>query len=204
MRWSKVRAKRPDLAPPAKSSDFGRGARQGPLLQHPVMKAPSRNASCRCGSGVKYKKCCLPKDEAARAAHDPPGRSIDQRGDRLAILGDPGPEALDLAVDYFDRNDAGEGYAAQLMRFSQPLIEAAGGDVEKVERAMTLGAILWNVAIAGEEADAMLDEVIEGLPMTEQDIAEFRVLVANMVERHVEMFPTLHPGRRERCAATKA
>jgi hypothetical protein len=27
-----------------------------------------RNAPCPCGSGIKYKKCCLPQDEAARTA----------------------------------------------------------------------------------------------------------------------------------------
>ncbi|MDQ3036499.1 MAG: SEC-C metal-binding domain-containing protein [Myxococcota bacterium] len=27
-----------------------------------------RNDVCRCGSGQKYKKCCLPADEAARGA----------------------------------------------------------------------------------------------------------------------------------------
>lgn len=26
----------------------------------------SRNAPCHCGSGLKYKKCCLPKEEGAR------------------------------------------------------------------------------------------------------------------------------------------
>src|SRR5262249_41683980 len=33
----------------------------------PRRSAPkvSRNAPCPCGSSVKYKKCCLPKDEAA-------------------------------------------------------------------------------------------------------------------------------------------
>ena len=28
----------------------------------------SRNAPCPCGSGKKYKKCCLAKDEAAEAS----------------------------------------------------------------------------------------------------------------------------------------
>jgi hypothetical protein len=27
-----------------------------------------RNDPCRCGSGQKYKKCCLPKDDAAQSA----------------------------------------------------------------------------------------------------------------------------------------
>ncbi len=36
------------------------------------MAKPSRNASCPCGSGKKYKKCCLPTDEEAhcRVADD--------------------------------------------------------------------------------------------------------------------------------------
>ena len=29
---------------------------------------PGRNDLCPCGSGAKYKKCCLEKDEAARTA----------------------------------------------------------------------------------------------------------------------------------------
>lgn len=31
-----------------------------------------RNDPCHCGSGKKYKKCCLSKDEAARPAYEPP------------------------------------------------------------------------------------------------------------------------------------
>lgn len=31
------------------------------------MAKPGRNDRCPCGSGKKYKACCLPKDEAARA-----------------------------------------------------------------------------------------------------------------------------------------
>lgn len=30
------------------------------------MSATGRNEPCPCGSGKKYKRCCLPKDEAAR------------------------------------------------------------------------------------------------------------------------------------------
>jgi hypothetical protein len=35
------------------------------------MATPGRNEPCSCGSGKKYKHCCLGKDEAAaRAAHE--------------------------------------------------------------------------------------------------------------------------------------
>jgi hypothetical protein len=36
------------------------------------MTTAGRNDPCPCGSGKKYKKCCLPKDEAAVAAARPP------------------------------------------------------------------------------------------------------------------------------------
>ena len=38
-----------------------------------------RNAPCSCGSGVKYKKCCLPKDEAAATAQPAPIHRSDER-----------------------------------------------------------------------------------------------------------------------------
>lgn len=31
-------------------------------------KGTKLNGPCPCGSGLKYKRCCLPKEEAARAA----------------------------------------------------------------------------------------------------------------------------------------
>jgi hypothetical protein len=31
------------------------------------MGKPSRNAPCPCGSGKKYKKCCLPRDQLRSA-----------------------------------------------------------------------------------------------------------------------------------------
>ena len=39
-----------------------------PVPQSPVVHGPKvgRNEPCPCGSGKKYKKCCLPRDEAAR------------------------------------------------------------------------------------------------------------------------------------------
>jgi tetratricopeptide (TPR) repeat protein len=33
-----------------------------------TMAKPGRNERCPCGSGKKYKQCCLPKDEAAERA----------------------------------------------------------------------------------------------------------------------------------------
>ena len=64
------------------------------------MAKPGRNDPCPCGSGQKYKRCCLPKDqaaetaalkaaaearalEAARHAHRPEGHFLDDEEDEL-------------------------------------------------------------------------------------------------------------------------
>ncbi len=37
-------------------------------MDAPQPARPGRNEPCLCGSGRKYKQCCLPKDEALDAA----------------------------------------------------------------------------------------------------------------------------------------
>lgn len=37
-------------------------------MDAPQTARPGRNEPCPCGSGRKYKQCCLPKDEALDAA----------------------------------------------------------------------------------------------------------------------------------------
>jgi tetratricopeptide (TPR) repeat protein len=53
---------------------------------------PGRNDPCHCGSGNKYKKCCLAKDQAAERdrlvkaqAHDKPQRDESPAASRLPI-----------------------------------------------------------------------------------------------------------------------
>jgi tetratricopeptide (TPR) repeat protein len=68
-----------------------------------------RNDPCRCGSGKKYKKCCLPKDEAlvvAEAAQQPSAPP-------LLVLEDDGLDALsNSVVDLIDEHRLEEALAA--------------------------------------------------------------------------------------------
>ena len=41
-------------------------ANEPPFVPAPGTKLPGRNDPCVCGSGRKYKKCCLPRFEAGR------------------------------------------------------------------------------------------------------------------------------------------
>ncbi len=47
------------MTEPAKSSQSS---------ANPSQARPGRNDPCHCGSGLKYKKCCASKDDAARSA----------------------------------------------------------------------------------------------------------------------------------------
>lgn len=74
-----------------------------PVAPPPRASVVSRNAPCPCGSGLKYKRCCLRKDEAAPAASAAPGRGKSQQFE-AALIGEilrfgraRFPDALDRA-----------------------------------------------------------------------------------------------------------
>lgn len=46
-----------DCANGVPSSQRGKNGRRRPLIREPKI---GRNEPCPCGSGIKYKKCCLP------------------------------------------------------------------------------------------------------------------------------------------------
>jgi hypothetical protein len=63
-------------------------------MNDPTLR-PGRNQLCRCGSGRKYKRCCFPADQAARAATaPPPKRAQTQPGvtTQLPHMGLPGDQ----------------------------------------------------------------------------------------------------------------
>ena len=59
-------------------------------------EAPGRNAPCPCGSGKKYKQCCLAKDEAAeraaRAKEQPAQPAAKDKAEEKPAKGAPKPQ----------------------------------------------------------------------------------------------------------------
>jgi hypothetical protein len=158
---------------------------------------PSRNGPCPCGSTVKYKKCCLAKDEAAQRALAPPrqpaSRLIHHRGRPLLVSGgrDLSASVLDHAVELYAARDRGEGPAAQMMRFVQPLLGGYNDDTQ-LEKALKLGMVFWNLALGEDDTrEELLAQMVSKLS-NERDALEFRALANNMVKRHKAMFPAMH------------
>ena len=66
---------------------------------------PGRNQPCHCGSGVKYKRCCLAKDEEAeRQARETAGV---EGATGTCLCPDCEQEVFDLSADAMDLIEAG-------------------------------------------------------------------------------------------------
>ncbi len=125
---------------------------------------PGRNAPCPCGSGRKYKLCCLPADEALERAGGlaAPASGRPQR-DRLAIPDDP---------------DAADAWDGVWDRFT-------GADYE--EQIATFEDALATRTVDGELAFEMLSE-IQAEAAARGELGRFRALL----ERFARALPTLY------------
>ena len=119
--------------------------------------AIGRNAPCPCGSGKKYKKCCLHKDEdarreAARAAveafeplEDRPRQATAEPWEAFEEK-DPHLQTMDEQWDAFEA----AGYEDQMALFVQSLDEAEGLDNEM---AFEMLNTIYSEAVMRDERD---------------------------------------------------
>jgi hypothetical protein len=173
-----------------------------------VQSAPvkiGRNDPCSCSSGAKYKRCCLPKDEATRlaatASQVPEGaRLVERDGEQYLVSPGMADENIDAAAEHFERKDGrdGPGPAGQMRQFIEPLRAQLRDDSpDGTRRVFALGALFWTIALLDEDdRDAAIDDAAK--VFRGPGAAEFRELAADMIERHEVMFPEMH----QRKAAT--
>jgi len=139
------------------------------------MAEPKRNEPCRCGSGKKYKNCCLIKDQQAEELRDD---TLAEEG-FLALQG--------LSADY-----GGLKPAEAAVRYAQPLVDEARNE-EELQHAFSLAQICWNLALlTPEECEAALQTVKQQMNWSEREYRAQREMIDFMVQRHQQMFPRLH------------
>jgi SEC-C motif len=156
-----------------------------------------RNEPCHCGSGKKYKKCCLARDTAARKPAPEQALSVASTighvRDRLPVIGVASDDELELA----ERDFADRGPARQMMDFAQPLIDQSDGSIDALNKALSIAMIFWNLAIMPEqEREQALVEIMAEMSVSESEGVQsaFQALAETMIERHRQMFPELHRG----------
>ena len=84
--------------------------------------------------------------------------------------------------------------ADAVVAYAQPLFDQTGGAIDKMNHAMVIAQMCWNLALLpGDKQDAAIDELKPALEMTDGDFAEFRRhIILPMIQRHREMFPGMH------------
>jgi|GEM_PF-5101545 len=127
------------------------------------MKDITLNSPCPCGSGRKFRDCCYSNQELYE---------------------------LNLAISIMSRMQSVE----DLIKYASPLFGFFGENKKGVEKSINLAYICWQIAEKpNDERKAMLDELIKdyaaGGKRTKADAAAFEMLVKNMVERYLTMFP---------------
>ena len=146
-----------------------------------------RNEPCPCGSGKKYKKCCIDARERS-----PAPAVVATDGDRLLTRGGVSAGQLATARRLFAEKDAGLGPAQQMIDYARPIIDSTDGGYEATQSALTIAMLFWNVAVIPDEAKQReaLDEMVQRIDPGERE--EFGQTARMMIERHREMFPEMH------------
>lgn len=106
---------------------------------------PGRNDPCHCGSGNKYKKCCLAKDEAAerdrlvkpQAPHDKPRRDAVQRDESPTASRLPVRELpAEMAAALLARAEEEDAYEDALDAASNSVVDLVrAGKLDEAEAA---------------------------------------------------------------------
>jgi hypothetical protein len=89
--------------------------------------------------------------------------------------------------------------------YAQPLVDQAEGSPGKIEKALGLAMICWNLSILPDaEHDEFLADLQKTLEMDDKTFREFRRdLITPMIRRHREMSPEMDPARRSWIRNTK-
>jgi hypothetical protein len=78
---------------------------------------------------------CLPEQTGPAPRN---GRIVEHNGQRMLVSRGAGAAHLDAAGEHFARRPRRERPAAQVMRFAEPLLAAAGNDYHRTQHALTL------------------------------------------------------------------
>jgi hypothetical protein len=160
-------------------------------------------AQCACGSGKKYKFCCLQRDrEAARkSVKEAAPPLLDRRMDLLDDNDDLAHEDEERAFmtparAELERSSKTRLEVDKLVAYVEPLLEDSDGTERFVEDALRMGKVFAHLALRGlppREEEAEVLKLASKIKMNgEIDVAVMSDLIRAMIRRHREMFPEEH------------
>lgn len=139
-------------------------------IQHPYKTTSKigRNDPCLCGSGKKYKKCCLPNSENFEGKNE----SFHDEGGVLQRLGDKVKNRYkDSEITVQTAEELGLTKMSEIiLEFAEELLENAKSNQEKKD-ILTMAIVAWNIAVMSDTTGLSPLECIEDFLKT-ADIEE--------------------------------
>jgi len=135
-----------------------------------AMTPPGRNAPCPCGSGKKYKKCCLPADLQRQAVQSPaPPAPLPVKRTPVVFLEDDDLDELSNSVlDLVRTRRFDEAFAA-----CNQLLQEFPDVVDGFERSGMVHAKMGNHALAADFYRKALDFVTHPSRRDDYDDIDF-------------------------------
>lgn len=134
-----------------------------------------RNGPCPCGSGKKYKKCCL-KNAVAEHLNKNKDTAI-IRDDQMILMNNVKERFHDKTVNIIDTEEIGlEKMSEVILEYADELLDAA--TTEKAERkAIMVAIVAWNLALMDDdECNEELENLLKNIMEIEKDSDDWNTM----------------------------
>lgn len=134
------------------------------------MASLGRNERCPCGSGLKFKKCCLPN--GSKGIIEASAQKLKERSLQLSTL------QGEKAPIYFRDLKGVRKMSEIILEFAKPLLDKTDGSVENKKKALTVAIIAWNIALM-DDIDEQLEKLDAHMSSEDKQVSDDLSLVIN-------------------------
>lgn len=143
-----------------------------------------RNSPCLCGSGLKYKKCCLNNDSLKNEGHAIIQTSINKLKKRNTA-----------GATFVDSDKIGAVKMSEIiLEYADELLELSPTRTDK-ENTIGLVIVAWNISLADEDKRAeMIDSFLVNVLNVEKNSCEWdetHEIFCMLIEKKLYEYPSL-------------
>jgi hypothetical protein len=144
------------------------------------MASIGRNESCPCGSGLKFKKCCLPN--GSKGIIDASAQRLKERS-RQSFFEDGGKRPI-----VFQDLKGVRKMSEIILEFAEPLLDKAGQSTKNKKKAIALAVVVWNITLMGnisEQLENFIDQMSDEDPQFSDDLS---LIVNSLIQRKFDFY----------------
>ena len=170
------------------------------------MSSAGRNDPCPCGSGLKYKKCCLASELSGKTktlrSKIQVAKTESAVIERLFPFDQRKPVSPDvgrIVREILGDTPIKNGTIEDFLVYIEPMIEADASNRESLEQTVVLGGVYWILSqVPAPDFDQSFESLTIRLNYTDEEKKRvLKQIGREMRKRHGFLFPHLHRGEAE-------